>query len=36
MHAYLAFVKTLPAWTASDYGHEAIIDGWKRHLAAAH
>ncbi|KAF8057748.1 DHAR1 [Scenedesmus sp. PABB004] len=31
---YRAALKDLPAWKASDYGMEAIVKGWARHMAA--
>lgn len=33
---YLARVKALPAWKACEYGPDAVIAGWNRHLAQKH
>lgn len=30
--AYLAALPALPAWRNTDYGHDAILAGWARHI----
>lgn len=36
LHQYMAAVQALPEWRATDYGHEAILAGWTRHMKHAH
>jgi hypothetical protein len=33
VHKYLDAVKATPEFKATDYGTDAIIQGWNRHLA---
>ncbi|PNW77915.1 hypothetical protein CHLRE_10g456750v5 [Chlamydomonas reinhardtii] len=35
LHKYLAALKALPEWQHVDYGTEAIIAGWERHIKHA-
>lgn len=35
VRGYLDYIKTLPAWKRVDYGPEAIIKGWERHIRHA-
>lgn len=29
---YMATIKALPEWQATDYGEDSILAGWKRHM----